>query len=257
MLLCGGLSPLAWLLSVYTTLSSPPSKESALPSIEELNRDIVACKKCPRLVEYLAQVARTKRRMYLSWDYWAKPIPSFGDPDARLMVLGLAPAAHGGNRTGRSFTGDRSGDWVYGTLHKFGFANQPTSTDRDDGLALQDALISAAARCAPPANKPLPQELENCRPYLLRELELLQRLRVVIALGKIAFDSYLAAVREMAQGLPVPRPRFGHEVVFEMPGGITLLGSYHPSQQNTQTGRLTRDMFESVFRRARSILDGD
>ena len=215
----------------------------------------MACTRCPRLVEYVRHVAQTKRRMYMDWDYWARPIPSFGDANARLLVLGLAPAAHGGNRTGRAFTGDRSGDWVYGTLHKFGFANQPDSSHRDDGLQLTDALISAAARCAPPANKPLPEELARCRPFLVREIQMLQRLRVVVALGKIAFDAYLAASRDLGAAIPLPRPRFGHAVAYNVPDGVTLIGSYHPSQQNTQTGRLTRPMFESVFSQARTILD--
>ena len=226
-----------------------------MSTLEQLNQEIVACTKCPRLVDYLRQVAHRKRRMYMDWDYWARPIPSFGDVGARMLVLGLAPAAHGGNRTGRAFTGDRSGDWVYGTLYKFGFASQPTSSHRGDGLELHDAYISAAARCAPPANKPLPQELERCRPYLVRELKLLRGLRVVVALGKIAFDAYLAALRDLGGDMSRPRPRFGHCTLYSMPAGITLIGSYHPSQQNTQTGRLTQPMFESVFCRARQILD--
>ena len=180
-----------------------------MDTIEGLNQKIIACTKCPRLVEYREEVARTKRRMYRESEYWGRPLPGFGDPEARVLLVGLAPAAHGGNRTGRMFTGDRSGDWVYGTLHKFGFANQPTSLNREDGLALEDAYITAALRCAPPANKPLREELLVCRPYLLQELRLLKRLRVVVALGKIAFDAYLATCRELSttgEYLPTPRP---------------------------------------------------
>ena len=229
-----------------------------MDTIEGLNQKIIACTKCPRLVEYREEVARTKRRMYRESEYWGRPLPGFGDPEARVLLVGLAPAAHGGNRTGRMFTGDRSGDWVYGTLHKFGFANQPTSLNREDGLALEDAYITAALRCAPPANKPLREELLVCRPYLLQELRLLKRLRVVVALGKIAFDAYLATCRELSttgEYLPTPRPRFGHGETCVLPTGITLVSSYHPSQQNTQTGRLTRGMFEDVFVTVRRLLD--
>ena len=182
-------------------------------------------------------------------------MPGFGDTDARLLILGLAPAAHGANRTGRMFTGDRSGDWVYGTLHKFGFASSPESRCRDDGLTLHDAYITAALRCAPPANKPLPTERSNCMPYLLGEFALLQKVRVVVALGKIAFDTYLGTYSIRGLKLPLPRPRFGHEVIYSLPGGITLVGSYHPSQHNTLTGRLTLEMFESVFNTARTLLE--
>lgn len=226
-----------------------------MAALEELNSDIVACTKCSRLAEYIRDVGQKKRRMYLDWDYWARPIPSFGSADARVLLLGLAPAAHGGNRTGRAFTGDRSGDWVYGTLHKFGFANQPTSMHRGDGLQVQDVLVSAAARCAPPANKPLPAELETCRPYLVRELQLLSELRVVVALGKIAFDAFLVAARDADIEVPKPRPKFGHGSLHRLSNGLVLLGSYHPSQQNTQTGRLTHPMFESIFVKVTEILD--
>ena len=193
--------------------------------------------------------------MYLDWDYWARPVPSFGNPDARLLVLGLAPAAHGGARTGRMFTGDRSGDWLYRAMHQFGFANQATSTHRTDGLVVQDALVSAAIRCAPPDNKPLPEEMEKCRSYLVQELKLLKELRVVLALGKIAFDSYLLAMRDIGIYIPSPRPRFGHQTITRISGEITLISSYHPSQQNTFTGRLTWPMFEMIFTQVRSILD--
>ncbi len=220
--------------------------------MEELNRTVVACTRCPRLVEYRQLVARQKKRMYLESDYWGRPLPGFGDPNARVLLVGLAPAAHGGNRTGRMFTGDRSADWLYGTLHKFGFANQPTSLHREDGLVVEDVYVTAAVRCAPPANKPLREELLACRPYLVQELSLLKRLRIVVALGKIAFDGYLAACLPM----PSPRPRFGHGASFAMPNGITLLSSYHPSQQNTQTGRLTREMFEDIFATVRRMLEG-
>ena len=193
--------------------------------------------------------------MYAGWDYWGRPVPGFGDPDARLLILGLAPAAHGANRTGRMFTGDRSGDWLYGTLHKFGFASSPDSRRRDDALTLRDAYITAALRCAPPANKPLPVERANCLPYLLREFELLSNVRVVLALGKIAFDAYLGTCSTQAVPLPSPRPRFGHESVHVLDGGITLVGSYHPSQHNTLTGRLTHEMFDGVFRKVKQVLD--
>jgi uracil-DNA glycosylase family 4 len=219
--------------------------------LEDLNRRIVACTRCPRLVAHREWVARAKRRMYREADYWGRPLTGFGDPGARLLLVGLAPAAHGGNRTGRMFTGDRSGDWLYGTLHKFGFASQPTSQHRRDGLSLRDAYVTAAVRCAPPANKPLADELLSCRPYLLEELELLRDLRVVVALGRIAFDAYLSTLSPV----PRPRPAFGHGLAHPLPNGVTLVSSYHPSQQNTQTGRLTREMFEEVFAAVRRILD--
>ena len=223
-------------------------------SIEDLHRAVVACTICPRLVAYRERVARTKRRMYMDWDYWGRPLSGFGDPNARLLVLGLAPAAHGGNRTGRMFTGDRSGDWLYGALHATGYANQPTSEHRDDGLALHGAYVSAALRCAPPDNKPLPEELASCRAYLLRELALLHGLRVVLALGKIAFDAYLATFPPRGIAMPRPRPRFAHAAAYAMPDGLTLLASYHPSQRNTQTGLLTAPMFHAVFAAAADLI---
>jgi uracil-DNA glycosylase family 4 len=225
-----------------------------MQALTTLQRQILRCTQCPRLVEYRARVAREKRRQYREWDYWGKPLPSFGDPRARLLVIGLAPAAHGGNRTGRMFTGDQSGDWVYRTLHRFGFANQPTSQHRDDGLRLHDAYITAAARCVPPDNKPSIVELATCRPYLLRELQLLRHVRVVVPLGKIAFDAYLAARRELDLPLPDKRPHFAHEAVTPLPDGVLLVASYHPSRQNTQTGRLTQVMFEAIFARVRQEL---
>jgi uracil-DNA glycosylase family 4 len=215
--------------------------------------DIVGCRRCPRLVAYREQVAREKRRAYRDWAYWGKPLPGFGDHNARLVVIGLAPAAHGGNRTGRVFTGDRSGDWLYATLHRFGFANQPTSTRRDDGLRLTDAYVSAAARCAPPDNKPTKEEFANCRPFLQRELQLLQRKRVVVALGRIAFDAYLAARVASRQAVPQRRPQFAHGTSCQLPD-MTLIASYHPSQRNTQTGMLTQPMFDKVFATARRLL---
>jgi uracil-DNA glycosylase len=223
--------------------------------IEQLQNDIIGCMRCPRLVAFRAQVALEKRRQYRQWDYWGKPLPSFGDPRGRLLIIGLAPAAHGGNRTGRMFTGDQSGDWVYGTLHRFGFASQPTSHHRDDGLILHDAYITAAAHCVPPANKPSSAELTACRTHLVRELPLLRRVRVVVPLGRIAFDAYLVARRELGLPLPQPRPHFGHGSEMEFPEGILLLASYHPSRQNTQTGRLTQAMFDAIFARTRVVLD--
>ena len=199
-------------------------------------------------------MAEVKRRAYRDWEYWGKPVPPFGDPRARLLVIGHAPAAHGGNRTGRMFTGDRSGDFLYRALYETGFASQPTSRARDDGLALTDAYITAAVRCAPPDNKPSPQEFERCRPYLERELDLLANLRVVVGLGKLAFDAYLGILR----GRGVIRTRaafaFGHNAAYEIPGAPVLIGSYHPSQQNTSTGRLTAEMLREVFERARAYL---
>ena len=225
-------------------------------SLRELGQAIVSCNLCPRLVEHREAVARNKRPMYADWDYWGRPVPGFGDPQARLLVLGLAPAAHGANRTGRMFTGDRSGDWLYGTLYKFGFCNSPESRRRDDGLALTDAYIASAVRCAPPDNKPLPQERSNCLPYLLAELELLSNVQVVVALGKFAFDAYLTLRLDKGDKLPSPKPRFGHGESYAFADGITLVSSYHPSQHNTLTGRLTQDMFDAVFSKVKRILDG-
>ena len=232
---------------------SHPSKGAA--TLEKLEASIIGCRMCPRLVAWREEVARKKVRRYRDEEYWGRPIPGFGDPQARLLLVGLAPAAHGGNRTGRIFTGDRSGDWLYGALYAFGFANQPASGHRDDGLKLLDAYVTAAVRCAPPANKPTREEMDTCRPYLVRELGLLRRVRVVVALGKIAFDTYLRVRRELGLEVPRPLPRFGHGKTYRMPEGVTLIASFHPSQQNTQTGRLTCAMFHGVFRRARRILE--
>lgn len=225
-----------------------------MTALDALNERITRCAKCPRLVSYRQAVARTKRRQFREETYWGRPVPGFGDPRARLFVFGLAPAAHGGNRTGRVFTGDRSGDWLYEALHRFGFASQPHSTHRGDGLSLKDCYVAAAVRCAPPGNKPLPGEFDACRPYVLEELRLLKRLCVVVALGKIAFDQYLKACRELGHKVPSPVPRFGHGALHRLPWGVTLIGSYHPSQQNTFTGKLTRPMFHAVFQQARATL---
>ncbi len=226
-----------------------------METLATLQSEVLRCARCPRLVEYRERVAREKRRHYREWDYWGKPLPSFGDPQARLLIIGLAPAAHGGNRTGRMFTGDQSGDWVYRTLHRFGFANQPTSQHRDDGLLLHDAYITAAARCVPPDNRPSSVELATCRSYLVRELQLLRRVRIVVPLGKIAFESYLTARRELDLPRSDARPHFAHGGSTWLPDGTLLLASYHPSRQNTQTGRLTPTMFEAIFARARAELD--
>lgn len=222
-----------------------------------LNQRIASCTACPRLVTYRQSIAKAKRRQYRDWTYWGRPVPGFGDPDARMYILGLAPAAHGGNRTGRIFTGDRSGDWLYEALYTFGFANQPTSEHRDDGLLLSNCYIGAAVRCAPPDNKPMPDEFERCRTYVKEELRLLRKVMVVVSLGKIAFDHYLKACREVGQVLPSPLPAFGHGQTYRLPSGVTLIGSYHPSQQNTFTGKLTRPMFHAVFAKAsKAIHDG-
>lgn len=223
-------------------------------SIAQLQEHTVACTLCPRLVAYLHQMAEQKVRRFRHETYWSKPVPSFGDPQARLLVLGLAPAAHGGNRTGRTFTGDRSGEWLYGALHAHGFASQPTSTHRDDGLTLHDCFITQAIHCAPPANKPAREEIQNCQPYLLAELQLLTNVQVLVPLGKIAFDAYLRACKYLHLPLPIPQPRFGHGQLCRLPNGLTLLPSYHPSQQNTSTGRLTRTMLDQIFATAREIL---
>jgi uracil-DNA glycosylase len=221
-----------------------------------LERAVTRCRQCPRLVAHREEVARTKRRQYLGDDYWGRAVPGFGDHAARLLIVGLAPAAHGANRTGRMFTGDRSGDWLYAALHATGFASQPTSARRGDGLTLRDAYVSAIARCAPPANKPLPEEIASCRPFLVRELALLTRLRVVVCLGGLALQGFQRAWVAAGRPLPSPRPRFGHAAECALAGDVTLFCSYHPSQQNTFTGRLTRPMLDGVFNRARGILDG-
>ncbi len=217
--------------------------------LETLRDEIVECRACPRLVEWREQVARQPRAAFRNERYWARPLPGFGDPSARLLIVGLAPAAHGGNRTGRIFTGDRSGDWLFAALHRAGYANQPTSVSVDDGLRLRDAYIAAVVRCAPPANRPTVDERDRCLPYLERELKLLRNVRVVVALGGFAYDG-LARVVPM----PRPRPKFGHGV--EVPAGdLTVVCCYHPSQQNTFTGKLTQPMFDAVFSRARELTE--
>ena len=223
-------------------------------SLKVLHQTITDCTRCARLTTYRQEIARTKVKRFQDWDYWGRPIPGFGDAKGRLFIVGLAPAAHGGNRTGRVFTGDRSGDWLYDALHAFGFANQPNATHRGDGLKLADCYVAAAVRCAPPDNKPTKEEFEQCRPFLLEELRLLPQVRVIVALGKIAFDEYLKAAKIQGHEMGKPLPKFSHGSLYKTPWGVTLLGSYHPSQQNTFTGRLTRPMFYSIFRKARQLL---
>ena len=223
--------------------------------LERLTSEIVACRKCPRLVRYREAVARTKRAAFLDWTYWGRPVPGFGDPRARVLVVGLAPAAHGGNRTGRTFTGDRSGEWLYRALHRAGFANQPTSVSRDDGLALRDCYIVAAVRCVPPQNKPTRAEFARCQPYLEREIELLPNLQVVVVLGAVAMAAFLRAWRALGHDLPTPRSKFHHAGLWSLPP-ITLIASYHPSQRNTQTGLLREAAFDAVFAAARDLLKG-
>jgi len=226
-----------------------------------LNDDIVSCRRCPRLRAHCEEIARVKRRAFRDQTYWGRPVPGFGDTRARVLLCGLAPAAHGANRTGRMFTGDDSGSWLYGALHRTGFATRPTASGRDDGLALRDAFITASARCAPPDNTPTPSELAACAPFLDREIDLLDRTRVVVALGQIAWNTMLRRVLRVADGsCPSPRPKFGHGAEARVrirAGGalVTLLGSYHPSRQNTNTGRLTRPMLEAVLLRARDLAE--
>jgi len=218
--------------------------------LKVLNAEVVACTRCPRLVAYREQVARVKRRAHLGCEYWGKPVPGFGDPEARVLVLGLAPGAHGSNRTGRPFTGDASGNFMYPVLHETGFANQAHATGRDDGLVLTNLYITAAARCAPPDNKPLREELANCAPFLERELEGLTNLRVIVALGRIAFDSYLNYLKGRRWISGKRDYEFRHAAQYEMPDGRVLVVSYHPSNQNTQTGKLTKKMFTEIFKTA-------
>jgi uracil-DNA glycosylase len=214
--------------------------------------EIAECRRCPRLVEWREQVAREKRAAFRDWSYWGRPLPGFGDADARVLVLGLAPAAHGGNRTGRIFTGDRSGDFLFAALHRAGYANQPTSEHTGDGLALTDCFITAAVRCAPPANKPLPAERERCAGWMELELELLPRLRVVVCLGGFAWEAALRTPALTGRDVPRPRPKFGHGAEWAE-GDRVLLGCFHPSQQNTFTGKLTPPMIDAVFTRAREL----
>ena len=232
--------------------------------LENLQEVVIQCHKCPRLVPYLKEVSKNKPKRFRDCDYWGKPLPSFGDPNARVLIIGLAPAANGGNRTGRMFTGDRSGEWLFDALHEFGLANHPNSSRRDDDFALKDCYITATIRCAPPDNKPLPEEIENCRPYFLKELDLLTNVKVLVPLGQIAFTQTLKSLR--LKGLEIPTLSFGHGKIYSLrtpnslPGGQvgqlrTLITSYHPSQQNTQTGKLTRPMFQSIFRKVSKRLE--
>jgi uracil-DNA glycosylase len=221
--------------------------------LQILADEVVACTACSRLTAHCRNMADVKRRAYREWEYWGKPVPPFGDPAARLFIIGLAPAAHGGNRTGRMFTGDRSGDFLYRALYETGFASQPESQARGDGLKVNDAYITAAVRCAPPDNKPTPEEFRTCRHYLERELALLKNLKCVATLGKLAFDTYLGILRDGGIIRSRAPYKFGHNVQYEIPGAAILVGSYHPSQQNTSTGKLTAGMLRDVFERARSI----
>jgi uracil-DNA glycosylase family 4 len=227
---------------------------NASTALDRLNRRIVACALCPRLVAHCAATAAAPPRRYRGERYWGRPLPGFGDPRAELLLVGLAPAANGGNRTGRMFTGDESGNWLFRALWEAGFANQPTSVHREDGLALQGAYITATIRCAPPANKPLLEEMARCQPYLLDELALLDRVRVVVGLGRIGWQAYLRVRKTSGAPPPVTRPVFGHGSLTRFADGVTLLGCYHPSQQNTFTGKLTRPMLRAVFTKARRIL---
>lgn len=224
-------------------------------SLAAIDRAVVACDACPRLREHCTTVAREKRRMYRDQAYWGKPVPAFGDPKARLLIVGLAPAAHGANRTGRMFTGDSSGDWLYDALHRHGFANQAESSGRTDGLELFDCRISAAARCAPPGNKPTSAEFDNCRPYLTAELDLMRTVRVVLVLGRLAHDAWLKASGWWEKLPPRDRPVFGHAAKSRLSDGTWLVSSFHPSRQNTNTGRLTRPMWYGVFRDVRKLLN--
>jgi uracil-DNA glycosylase family 4 len=222
-------------------------------ALVKLNREVVACRRCPRLVAWREKVAREKKRAYMDCDYWGKPVPGFGDPAARVLIIGLAPGAHGSNRTGRPFTGDSSGNFMYPVLYRTGFASQPNGKHRDDGLYLTDAYITAAARCAPPQNKPTPRELANCAPFLDREIVALANVRVVVALGRIGFDAYLNYLKRAGVITNKKPYAFGHGVEYETPDGRMLVGSYHPSNQNTNTGKLTERMFTELFERVASL----
>ena len=226
---------------------------AARDSLATVEREVISCRRCPRLVAWREQTAREKRAAFADQDYWGRPLPGFGDPAARVLILGLAPAAHGGNRTGRIFTGDRSGDWLFAALWRAGFANQPHSVARDDGLRLSDCYITAAVRCAPPANRPRPTERDNCLPYLVRELVLLGSVRVIVCLVIFAWDVALRALAARGEDRLRPRPRFGHGATVPL-GDLHLLGCYHPSQQNTFTGKLTESMLDEVFARARELV---
>ncbi|MFB3812848.1 MAG: uracil-DNA glycosylase [Terriglobales bacterium] len=226
------------------------TKPNAFSALAVLNCELVNCRRCPRLVAYREQIGREKRRAYLEWEYWARPVPGFGDPNGRVLVLGLAPGAHGSNRTGRMFTGDSSGRFLYGVLHATGFASHAVATHREDGLRLRDCYITAAVRCAPPGNRPLPEEIANCAEFLDRELAMLSNVRVVVALGRIGFDAYLNHLKRRGLLKNKAQYVFAHGAHYKMPDGRILLASYHPSNQNTQTGKLTRQMFMRIFREA-------
>ena len=229
---------------------------AAAKTLSDLNAQVVRCERCPRLREHCANVAQVKRRAYREWEYWGRPVPSFGDEKARVMALGLAPGAHGSNRTGRPFTGDGSGDFLYPILYEAGFASQPKATGRDDGMKLKDLWITSVGRCAPPGNKPTPEELRNCAPWLDEEMRLLKRLRVVVCLGKIAFDGLLAHEMRLGGLRSKASLVFAHGAEYPLPSGLTAIASYHPSLQNTNTGKLTRAMLMKVFQRARAIAEG-
>jgi len=237
--------------------------------LKRLQEIVIQCRKCPRLVAYLKEVSKNGPKRFREWEYWGKPLPSFGDPNAQVLIIGLAPAANGGNRTGRMFTGDRSGEWLFRALYEFEFANQPNSVRRDDGFGLSDCYITATIRCAPPDNKPLPKEIENCRPYFLKELDLLKNVKVLVPLGQIAFSQTLKSLR--LKRFEIPPLKFGHGKIFSLrtPNGstelaeisqlrtISLITTYHPSQQNTQTGKLTKPMFHRIFRMVRKRLEDE
>lgn len=225
-----------------------------MDSLEALREQIIHCTRCDRLIAHCREIARTKRRMYREWTYWGRPVPGFGDPKARLLIVGLAPAAHGANRTGRMFTGDRSGEWLYRALHRAGFANQPTYERADDGLRLNEAYVTAVVRCAPPQNRPTTEERDACLPYLERELELLPSLEVIVALGHFAYEAVWTLAKRFSAG--AKRPKFAHGAVYRPAKDFpAVICSYHPSQQNTQTGRLTEEMLDAVFSTARALLD--
>jgi uracil-DNA glycosylase len=234
------------------TLPVPMARDSNALELQRLAERVASCTRCPRLVAWREGVAADPPRRFAAERYWSRPVPGFGDPKAAIVVVGLAPAAHGGNRTGRVFTGDRSGEWLFGAMHRAGLASQPTSERRDDGLRLRDAYVSAVVKCAPPANRPAPAERDNCLPYLVEELELLDRARVLVALGAFAWDGSLRALRTRGHEIPRPRPRFGHGAEAEIDPYV-LLGSFHVSQQNTFTGKLTTDMLDAIFARARQL----
>lgn len=235
------------------SIETAPGLPGAVSLLDNLNDRVVVCRACDRLVEWRERVGREKRRSYMADDYWARPVPGFGDPNARLLILGLAPAAHGANRTGRVFTGDRSGDWLYAALHRANFANQPNSDHAADGLELTDAFVTAAVKCAPPDNKPSIQERDCCQPFLLDEMKVLRHARVILCLGSFAWEQGLRALASSGYTIPKPKPKFGHGSEAEI-GPYVLVGSYHPSQQNTFTGRLTEEMLDSVLAQARQAM---